>query len=329
MLGGHAPRGVRRFYNFRRFFWGCLPALVGRFVRLLAALVFALGRSSFGSGQAASAEKERRPKANGWKASDEYVAYGTMGTQLRILGFLLVLLLALGVTSCTSADLSPTALAQETKEIVDQVKSQEKGIYQIIDENLKRVKELKEMVQKAEDPANLYDQVLQELRRIAEDFEKLNEERVKRGLAQRLRSLHQLMGKAQEEVARLRARISELQAKVWDPDPEILEIKRKGYSQAIRYLQKQVEIWEKFLATQKAISGELRKIEGRVERFLAIIEVNAVVYREALNLLQLQKDIREAQSLLAEIPEIERLAQEMVSTWEILDSLVETLLSLG
>ncbi len=252
-----------------------------------------------------------------------------MGTQLRILGFLLVLLLALGVTSCTSADLSPTALAQETKEIVDQVKSQEKGIYQIIDENLKRVKELKEMVQKAEDPANLYDQVLQELRRIAEDFEKLNEERVKRGLAQRLRSLHQLMGKAQEEVARLRARISELQAKVWDPDPEILEIKRKGYSQAIRYLQKQVEIWEKFLATQKAISGELRKIEGRVERFLAIIEGNAVVYREALNLLQLQKDIREAQSLLAEIPEIERLAQEMVSTWEILDSLVETLLSLG
>lgn len=248
---------------------------------------------------------------------------------------LLLTALSLGtLAGCglTQASASPQVLAEETKELVDQAKTQERSVYQVIAENIKAIHSLKERVQQAEDPIKLLDQVIRELEKVTKSFEQMaqDEEGIKKDLLKKRQALHRLVDKAQDEISRLKSKVTSLQQElrtISDTNPNIIEYRQRALNQMIKYLEKQIEIWEKFLAIQKAIVIEVQKIDKRVDEFLIVIELNAKVYREALNLLELQRDIREAQSLFAEIPEIERLAREMVSSWEVLDSLIEALLS--
>jgi len=244
---------------------------------------------------------------------------------LALAGFL-----ALFLSGCSQSTIaSPKALAAKTKEAVEGLKDQEKSIFQIIERNLSNLRELLGRIKETS-----YDEALKELRKITESFEALakDKDRIEQEILSAHRSLKELAERAQEELSRLRRRKAELErelAAFQHPNPNIVEIKRKNLSQTIKYLSKQIEIWEKFLKTQKAIEVEALKIDERIEEFLIIVDSNATLYREALNLLELQRDIKEASALLSQIPEIERLAKEMVSHWDILDSLVEDLLSLG
>jgi vacuolar-type H+-ATPase subunit I/STV1 len=239
-------------------------------------------------------------------------------------------LLALALSSCSSTGLaSPRTLALQTKGAVGDLKETEQSIYQTIEKNLSDLRNLSEEL-----PTISYNEAVRRLQKITESFEELakDEGRLEREILSAQRSLKRLTSKSQEELSRLRARKSELErelATFQHPNPRITEIKRKSLSQTIKYVTKQIEIWEQFLRTQRAIEIEARKINERVEEFLIVVEANAILYREALNLLELQRDIREASALLSQIPEIERLAQEMVSHWDLLDSLVEELLSLS
>jgi len=249
--------------------------------------------------------------------------------------FLVLGLLGLGplLASCTSLTYaSPKELAQETKGLVEEAKETEKTVFQVLSKNLGTLRELKAQVQGSKDPAKLLDKVIEELEKITQDFERMarREGVIENDLLQKVRSLHRLTDKAREELDQIRIRKAkferELQA-IADPDPTIVEMKRKAYSQTVRYLQKQIEIWERFLQTHQQIEEEVSRIDQRVGRFLTAIELSALVYREGLNTLQLQKDIQQAQALLSEIPEIERLTQEMIMSWDTLDSLINELLS--
>ena len=240
-----------------------------------------------------------------------------------------LLALALALSSCSSPSASMPVFASQTKEAVEELKAREESIYQTIEKNLSDLRKLSEELSTIS-----YNEALGRLQKITESFEDLlkNEKRIEKEILSPQRSLKQLTAQSQEELSRLRARKSELErelATFQHPNPNIVEIKRKSLSQTIKYVEKQISLWEKFLSTQRAIEGEARKINERVEEFLIVIEANATLYREALNLLELQKDIQEASALLSQIPEIERLTQEMVSHWDLLDSLVEELLRLS
>lgn len=251
---------------------------------------------------------------------------------------LLISLLVVGVLAFTNwrspIELSPQVLAQETKQVVEDLKAQEKDIFEVIDSNIKALRALEQRIQVEPSP-QAYDQFVEELQKITESFEGIaqDEAGIEKALLNKQQSLRRLTQDAQSEIAKLREKLAsyqkELSRAALESDPEVMEAKKRGFSQAIKYVQKEIEIWERFLTTQKAIVGEAQKIDQRVRKFLAIIEINAIVYREALNLLELQQDIRKAVELLGAIPELERLAKEMVESWNTLDSLVEELLSLG
>ncbi len=244
-------------------------------------------------------------------------------------------LLASALSGCTSQPVTTQALAAQGKTIVDQLKAQEESVFERIERHFSALRALQEKLLTSEvRDERLYDEVLSELRRITEEFEALVEDegKIKRELLSREQSLKRLTQKARERLAELKARKFELErelASFHHPDPELVEDRRRGLTQAIKYVQKQIEHWERFLTTQEGIEDAAGVIEQHVERFLIIAETNALVYREALNLLELERDIREAARLLAEVPELERLAQEMVAHWEVLDNLVEELLSIG
>lgn len=238
-------------------------------------------------------------------------------------------------SGCTSQPVTTQALAAQGKTIVDQLKAQEESVFERIERNFTALRALQErLLTSTVRDEQLYNEVLSELRRITEEFEALVEDegKIKRELLAREQSLKRLTQRAKERLSELKARKSELErelASFYHPDPELVEDRKRGLAQAIKYVQRQIEHWERFLTTQEGIEDAAEVIERHVERFLIIAETNALVYREALNLLELERDIREAARLLAEVPELERLAQEMVAHWEVLDNLVEELLSIG
>jgi methyl-accepting chemotaxis protein len=215
-------------------------------------------------------------------------------------------------------------LAQETKEVVEQAKGIERTVYQVISQSVQRLKELKEEVEKAPDPLKLLDKVIKELEQITRDFERMarREEEIERDLLSKQRALHHLVDRASEELQRLKLKKADYDQKSQTTtDPE----KKEGYGRVSRYVQTQIEVWEEFLRTHEGIEEQMKGIDQRVDRFLSTIEMSALVYREGLNALELLRDIREAQALLAEIPEIERLTQEMITSWQVLDSLINEL----
>lgn len=253
---------------------------------------------------------------------------------------LIIGLLGLGLglpgllASCTSSTVysSPEPLAQETKELVEETKAIEKSVYRVLEENLKALKWLQKEVQATEDPAKLLGKVIKELEKITEDFERMScrEGEVEGDLLQRIKGLRRLTEKAGEAIVLLEVKRENLEKSlraIAEADPVIAGMKEKGYSQAIKYVQKQIEIWKGFLQTHQRVNEEVNKIDERVQRFLAAIEMSALVYREGLNLLKLQQDIQQAKALLSEVPEIEQLANEMVSSWDTLDSLINELFS--
>lgn len=259
-----------------------------------------------------------------------------MVTRKFLLGILAVGLFGASalLTSCVSSAVaqSPKLLAERTKGLVEGVKATEKSVYQVLAENLAGLKALRTKVRESKEPSQLLNEVLKELRRITKDFERMarREARIEEDILGKVRALHRLGDNAREEIERIRLKKADMERKlqtITDPDPTIAEMRRRAYSQTINYLRKQIEIWERFLQTHHQIEEEVKKIDKRVERFLTAIELSALVYREGFNTLQLQKDIQDAQALLREIPEIEQLTQEMVASWQTLDSLVEELLS--
>jgi len=240
---------------------------------------------------------------------------------------------ALVLISCSSAGVAqlPSELATGTKNVVQQSKETEKNIYQRIYDNLETLRKLHTEVKTSANPLALADKVIRELERVTSDFESLasQREKITRDFLKQLQTLHNLAGKAEQEMERLRSEkanyVKQLAVLV-GTDPETFE-REKAYKQVVSYLDKRIEIWEKFLTTHKKIEAEVVKIEERIKRLITTIELTALVYRHGLETLRLQKDIQDAVSLLSQIPELEMLAQEMVKSWDTLDSLVNELLS--
>jgi chromosome segregation ATPase len=235
--------------------------------------------------------------------------------------------------SCSSAGVAqlPSELATGTKDVVQQSKETEKNIYQRIYDNLETLRKLHAEVKTSANPLSLTDKVIRELERVTTDFESLasQREKITRDFLKQLQTLYNLASKAEQEMKRLqeeKANYMKQLAILVGTDPETLE-RKKAYKQVISYLDKRIEIWDKFLSTHKQIEAEVTKIEERIKRLITTIELTALVYRHGLETLRLQKDIQDAVALLSQIPELEILAQEMVKSWDTLDSLVNELLS--
>jgi chromosome segregation ATPase len=227
---------------------------------------------------------------------------------------------------------SPRELASDTKEAIQEIKDKENTTFRTLDENVKRVNQLKARVQTTAVPA---DEVINELQSISNAFEGMvgRKEQIRTELLKKITNLQELRSKSQQEMASLQLKQADYQnqlRKLSDPNPEIVRVKQKAISQAARYVDTQLQIWQQFAETQRAIEGEVANVKQRIEEFMAIMESSVIVYGEALNLLKLQRDIQDALSVFSQdLPEIQRLAQEMEQSWDNVDALVQTLVSVA
>jgi hypothetical protein len=97
----------------------------------------------------------------------------------------------------------------------------------------------------------------------------------------------------------------------------------------MKYVDMQLQLWSEFYKTEQQIREETIVVQRRIDSFLSVIESSAILFREGLNLLKLQRDIDDALSLFTQdLPRMEQLSRDMEQSWSHLDMLVNTLTSM-
>jgi predicted nucleic acid-binding Zn-ribbon protein len=181
----------------------------------------------------------------------------------------------------------------------------------------------------------LLNNVVDELEKVTVSYEDLSGKRegIRKSLLAKITALEGLQKKVQTEGARLnklRNTYSTTLGTFSDPNPEIVRTRKAALTQAIKYIDMQLQLWSEFYSTEQQIRSETAAVQQRIDSFLSVIESSAILFREGLNLLKLQRDINDALSLFTEdMPQMEQLSKDMEQSWSHLDMLVNTLTSMS
>jgi chromosome segregation ATPase len=231
---------------------------------------------------------------------------------------------------------SPRQLATETDQVLDAIRKEEENIFKVLDDNIKKVQKIAQLEGNAgNDPAKSLNESVTQLEEVTKVFEDkaAHKEEVRKEILQKVSKLQDLRSRAQDEMAKLEQKKRDYNHEIATIElgsDDNKAVKKEAFQQAVSYVDKQIDIWNKFMKTYSDVETRINDVNKRVDRFLAIIEASAIIYREALNLITLQRDVQEAFSLLNEdMPEMQRLSEEMVKSWEYLDYQVEVLLSIS
>lgn len=258
-----------------------------------------------------------------------------MKTTIAVISIFIVGLLS--ITSCSTVQAMPQDLATATQKIVNQVKEQDNSVFQEIQQNIDMVNKLKSDIEtsKETNKQKLLSNVVDELEKVTISYENLSgrREEIRKGLLAKVTALEQLQKKVQTEGTRLnnlRNTYSTTLRTFNDPNPEIVRTRRAALTQAIKYIDMQLQLWSEFYSTEQQIRSETVVVQQRIDSFLSVIESSAILFREGLNLLKLQRDINDALSLFTQdMPTMEQLSKDMEQSWSHLDMLVNTLTSMS
>lgn len=243
----------------------------------------------------------------------------------------------LSTTSCSAVQAMPQDLATATQKIVNDVKEQDNSVFEEIQQNIDMVSKLKFDIQtfKESNKQKLLDNVVKELEKVTISYENLSGRRevIRKNLLKKITSLEDLQKVVQKETIRLnelRNSYSAMLKTFNDPDPEIVRTRKAALTQAIKYIDMQLQLWSEFYGTEQQIRQETVVVQKRIDSFLSVIESSAILFRQGLNLLKLQRDINDALSLFTQdMPRMEQLSRDMEQSWSHLDMLVNTLTSMS
>ena len=258
-----------------------------------------------------------------------------MKTTFTVISIFIVGLLS--ITSCSTAQAMPQDLATTTQKIVNEVKEQDNSVFQEIQQNIDMVNRLKSDIEtsKESNKQKLLNDVVDELEKVTISYEDLSgrREEIRKSLLAKVTALEELQKKVQKETTRLnnlRNTYSTTLRTFNDPNPEIVRTRKAALTQAIKYIDMQLQLWSEFYSTEQQIRSETVVVQQRIDSFLSVIESSAILFREGLNLLKLQRDINDALSLFTEdMPKMEQLSKDMEQSWSHLDMLVNTLTSMS
>lgn len=224
-----------------------------------------------------------------------------------------------------------------TQDTVEQVESDSIDVFSKIQNNLDMVSALKSKVQDARINGESLplDDVIKELKTVTESYEKLASQHdgIRQGLLKKIANIENMQGMVNEEIAALQQKrtdyTKQLQS-ISDPNPDIVRTRKESLEQAITYIDDQIILWENFNAIEADIAYQMTQIQKSLNSFLSVIDSSALLFREGLNLLVLQRDINDALSLFTQdSPRIEQLSQDMEKSWQTLDYLVDSLTSIS
>jgi SMC interacting uncharacterized protein involved in chromosome segregation len=252
-----------------------------------------------------------------------------------IAGAALVILL---MTAACDSKLNPAIMASEIQEAVTSTKSYDAAVFKEIQRNIDLVTALKDKMANAsngEEPPTL-EESIKDIERVTESYENLasRKDEIDQYFKNKVGTIKEMQGRVETEVLALNKRIAEYngqlrEMQIESTDADSVRARKKALTQAIEYVQMQINLWGKFYQLGAEITNEMDSVQQHVNNFIGMIESSSILFREGLNLLQLQKNINDALALFTvDIPTIQKLTTDMEKSWSTLDYLIESLTAL-
>jgi hypothetical protein len=249
----------------------------------------------------------------------------------------LLLIWPLFAAGCSEVQAAPRELAIATQKIVNDVKETDTDVFEEIQKSIDLVGKLRTDIETSNEPdkQKLLNDVINELEKVTRSYEDLSGRRedVKKVLLKKITAIEELQSSVRDETDRLNQLRNEYATTLRtfnDPDPEIMRTRKAALTQAVKYIDMQLLLWNEFHATEQQIRDETKVVQQRIDGLLSVIESSAILFREGLNLLKLQRDINDALSLFTQdLPRMEQLSRDMELSWSHLDTLVNTLTSMS
>ena len=100
----------------------------------------------------------------------------------------------------------------------------------------------------------------------------------------------------------------------------------QGFKTILKFQQQELEVWKKFQSGMKfkEIINKLNSAKGGIEKFIDILDMNAMVYKQAASTLNAIQSYKETAKELQEILSVAELGDSLISSWEKLSIVIDT-----
>jgi len=98
-------------------------------------------------------------------------------------------------------------------------------------------------------------------------------------------------------------------------------IRKRSLEMQIEFKVKEIQIWKEFISLEDKIYETIKNADRTIKKFLLVLSEKSKVYRGALEVVKLQRDIKS----LANFMSLQQFSDELVSTWQDLQYLIELL----
>lgn len=256
--------------------------------------------------------------------------------RLTYLIIVIALLMSLLVTSCNTS-LDPAQIVSATQDTVNDVEEYNGDVFAEIQTNIDKVNTLKAKMLDANLSGNplTLEETIKDVEAITKSYEKLasHKAEILKKFTDKIKNLTSMQKSVDSEISILNRRIDNYNKQLANlnsttSDAEMVRTRTKALNKAIDYVNSQIKLWNQFSKLEGDINTEMNNVIWQVNDFLSVIDSSAILFREGLNLLKLQKNIDDALSLFTvDMPTVQRLTMEMENSWDNLDYLVNSLTS--
>ncbi|MDI3543091.1 MAG: hypothetical protein PWP57_694 [Candidatus Atribacteria bacterium] len=200
-------------------------------------------------------------------------------------------------------------------------------VYYQIGRNLKALDEIINMVEKAKSLDEVINPVVDKLEEITISYEHISNLRpqIEEELRGKVEEFQNLLKKSKDQIKILEDEKSGLEEELkelsLEQDEEVKKVKRRSLSMQVEFKTKEIQIWREFVSLEDKIYETIKDADQTIKKFLLVLSENAKVYRGALEVVKLQRDIKS----LANFMSLQQLSDELISTWQDLHCLIELL----
>ncbi len=222
-----------------------------------------------------------------------------------------------------------TVIKNNIAQLVEKVATHGAGeAYQQIEENIKIIGELPKQMDAAKTEEKKVEPLIHGLKSISRSYAAIaamresivdSNKKSMENLQVYREQTTQRAHKTKQQIQTLRNRILALQKQEKNSRDSVAqtmrEVSLRGYQQTMRSLERQLEIWNEFGKIQDALRVKLNAHQQNLGLLLHILQINSMVYREASYVLELRKNLPDAQAVLTGLSDVVGVLDELEKSW--------------
>lgn len=154
-----------------------------------------------------------------------------------------------------------------------------------------------------------------------EDIAK-NKEKISSSLSKQISNVQNASLRCENEINRLNSVVGQTKRKI---AVETVDYRKTALQTTLKFQEQELSVWKRFKDDIDfgTLASKMKEAKGGIERFVDILDQNAMVYRAAANTLNAIQDYKNATKDLQEVINVMDLGDQLVNSWSKLSVVID------